>query len=314
MSLRFDQQVVIVTGAGGNPGLGRSHAMLLAKLGARVVVNDLGVGPDGRGASVAKAERVVEEILAAGGEAIADTHSVSDELGAQAIVETALTRWGRVDALINNAGIVEFALFEEFTARDIERMLQVHLLGTIWTCRAVWGHMKAAGYGRIVNTISGSLLGGQYGSIYGAAKAGIYGLTRSLAVEGAALGIQVNALAPGATTMASYVLESGEPDPQLVARTSPDLVAPAAAFLCHKACPWNGKNIFSGGGQVFETYYARTAGYQNPAMSIDDLHAHSALVVDHAGSRDIGDPCEGERAYALRPRPYRPAATPEKAK
>ena len=144
--LRFDGQVAIVTGAGSTPGLGRSYAKLLAARGAKVVVNDLGVGPDGSSAVPAKAAAVVEEIKHARGEAVADTHSVASEDGAQAIVETALKTYGRVDILVNNAGVVEFALFDEFSTRDIDKLIETHVYGAIWMCRAVWPHMKAARY------------------------------------------------------------------------------------------------------------------------------------------------------------------------
>jgi NAD(P)-dependent dehydrogenase (short-subunit alcohol dehydrogenase family) len=182
--LRFDGEVAIVTGAGSNPSLGRSYALALAARGAKVVVNDLGVGPDGTGRLAAKAESVAKEIVDAGGEAIADTHSVAEEDSARAIVQTALDAWGRVDILVNNAGVAILAEFGEISSTDLRRVLDVHLYGNVWMCRAVWPQMREAGYGRIINITSGALGGIRYTTIYGAAKGGILSLTRGLAVEG----------------------------------------------------------------------------------------------------------------------------------
>jgi NAD(P)-dependent dehydrogenase (short-subunit alcohol dehydrogenase family) len=179
MQLRFDERVAIVTGAGGNPGLGRSYALALAERGARVVVNDVGGGPDGRGIAPVDPQKVVDEIVALGGEAVADRNSVAEVDSARAIVQTALDAWGRVDILINNAGVNIPALFSEIDSRDIERTIAVHLLGTIWMCRAAWPAMSGQGYGRIVNISSGTALGQRYLAVYGAAKGGVLGLTRS---------------------------------------------------------------------------------------------------------------------------------------
>lgn len=309
-NLRFDGQVAIVTGAGGAPGLGRSHARLLASLGAKVVVNDLGVGPDGSGAAPAKAEAVAEEIRAAGGEAIADGHSVATEEGARAIVQGALDAYGRVDILINNAGVVEFALFEQLVAKDIDKILNTHLLGAIWMCKAAWPHMKAAKYGRIVNTVSGSLLGARYASIYGASKGGILGLTRNLAIEGADHGIKVNALAPGAATVAWKTMsaEQARPSDDILAKLSPDLVAPTAGFLAHPNCTVSGKCIGSEGGSVFEVWYGRTAGAHQAAWTVDDLEKAWSQIIDREGFLEIGDPYDGGAGFTVTPRDYKPDA------
>jgi NAD(P)-dependent dehydrogenase (short-subunit alcohol dehydrogenase family) len=306
---RFDGQVAIVTGAGGNPGLGRSHAKLLARLGARVVVNDLGVGPDGRGVVQARADAVASEIRDSGGEAVADTHSVATEEGARAVVETAVQAFGRVDILVNNAGIVEFALFEELSATDIERILSTHLMGTIWMCRAVWGHMKKARYGRIINTVSGSLLGARYASVYGAAKGGILGLTRNLAIEGAEWGIKVNALAPGAATVAWKTMsaEQAKPSAEILSKLSPDLVSPTVALLADASCPASGKCIGSEGGNVYELWYGRTAGYCDPNPLSHDVQQHWDAVVERKDFREVGDPRDGCAGFTLTPRAYRPS-------
>ncbi|MDR3512729.1 MAG: SDR family NAD(P)-dependent oxidoreductase [Caulobacteraceae bacterium] len=306
--LRFDGRVAIVTGAGGNPGLGRAHARLLAAHGAKVVVNDLGVGPDGRGGRPARAEAVAEEIRSEGGEAVADGHSVATQDGAQAIVETALRTYGRIDVLVNNAGVVEFALFEQLTPTDIEKMLGTHLMGTIWMCRAVWPHLKNAGYGRIINTVSGSLLGARYASVYGAAKGGILGLTRNLAIEGEEHGIKVNALAPGAATVAWQTMsaEEARPSPEILAKLSPDLVAPTAGYLAHEDCAVSGKCIGSEGGNIFELWYGRTSGADRDVWTLGDVEQEWSRIVDRTGFREIGDPFDGCGGFKLTPRAYRP--------
>ena len=235
--LRFDGRVAIVTGAGGeNPSLGRSHASLLAERGAKVVVNDLGVGPDGRGIMRANAEQVAEEVRAAGGEAVADQHSVAEEEGARGAVATALDTWGRLDILVNNAGVCFMAHFDEISSADIRKIIDVHLMGTVWMCRAAWPHMREAGYGRIVNTTSGAMFGIEHLSIYGAAKSGIFGLTRGLAVEGAALGIKVNALGPAANTTAIRHFNETSPFTTLMEAHFPtSLVSPVSLTLLMRA-------------------------------------------------------------------------------
>lgn len=308
--LRFEGRVAIVTGAGGNPGLGRAHARLLAKSGAKVVVNDLGVGPDGRGGTPARAEAVVEEIRAAGGEAIADGSSVATEDGAQAVVETALKAFGRIDILVNNAGIVEFARFEELTAADIHKILDSHLMGTIWMCRAAWPHMKAAGYGRIVNTVSGSLLGARYASVYGASKGGILALTRNLAIEGAEYGVKVNALAPGAATVAWKTMSAAEaqPTPEVLAKLSPDLVAPTVGYLTHENCAVSGKCIGAEAGNIFELWYGRTVGPRRDSWTVAQVEEAWSQIVDRNEFREIGDPYDGCAGFTLTPRAYEPGA------
>lgn len=310
-SLRFDGQVVIVTGAGGRPGLGRSHAMLLAARGAKVVVNDLGVGSDGSRRMPAHAKNVVREIVEAGGEAVADGNSVATREGAEAIVETALSAYGRVDILINNAGVFEFAPFDELSETHIQKMVDTHLMGTIWMCRAVWPHMKAQGYGRIVNTVSASVLGARHVSIYGAAKGGILGLTRNLAIEGADHGVKVNAFAPGAATVAWRAMSSAEAQPSaemLAAQSplSPDRVAPAMALLAHRACPANGRCINAFAGKVSEIFFGRTAGVNEEAWTPEALLQSWSAIIDRAGFDDIGEPYDGCGEFTVTPRPYDP--------
>jgi NAD(P)-dependent dehydrogenase (short-subunit alcohol dehydrogenase family) len=291
--LRFDGQVAIVTGAGGNPGLGRSHALLLAQRGAKVVVNDLGVGPDGSGRQSAHADQVAAEIVRAGGEAVANMNSVADEAGAQAIVRAALETWGRLDILINNAGIGVVAGFDQITSNDIQRLVSVHLMGHIWMSRAAWKPMVKAGYGRIVNTTSGGMFGMAGLSVYGAAKFGIYGLTRGLAVEGAAHNIKVNALSPGAATRSGPRFFKMK-DPQIQkaydAQFTTERVSPAIAYLAHESCDVTGALLDVGGGNVSSRMICSTPGINNPDLSIEDVRDGIDAVFDQAALTVVTNP------------------------
>jgi len=306
--MRFDGRVAIVTGAGGQPSLGRSFAHLLASRGAKVVVNDLGTGPDGRGVTRVFAENVAQEIRDLGGEAIADTHSVAEEDQANAIVQAALDQWGRLDILVNNAGVNHLAGFDEITSGDIEQIYRVQLFGNTWMTRAAWKPMRAAGYGRVVNITSGALLGQPYTSIYGAGKAGIYGLTRSLAVEGGPLGIKVNAVAPAAGTVAiSHFNDPTDAFYQLAfSSLSPDLVAPTVALLAHEECPVTGRLIESMGGKMNEVYYGRTQGWTDREVTLESLRDHFSAVIDRDGAEAIPDP-DPDLASVFEPKPYQPA-------
>ncbi len=292
--LRFDGRVAIVTGAGGKaPSLGRSHATLLAERGAKVVVNDLGVGPDGRGTLRANAQQVVEEIRAAGGEAVADQHSVAEEEGAHGVVATALDTWGRLDIVVNNAGICFMAHFDEISSADIRNIIDVHLMGTLWMCRAAWPHMRAAGYGRIVNTTSGAMFGIENLSIYGAAKSGIFGLTRGLAVEGAAYGIKVNALGPAANTTAIRHFNETSPFTSLMEAHFPtSLVSPAAAYLAHERCELSGANLEAGAGNVGLRVFGQTAGYTDTDLTVEKVAANLSTIGDKRTATMIPDPGE----------------------
>ncbi|MFF4806350.1 SDR family NAD(P)-dependent oxidoreductase [Streptomyces sp. NPDC001351] len=284
---RFDGRVAIVTGAGSNPGLGRSYALLLASRGAKVLVNDLGVGPDGRGQIGPGVEAVVEEIRKAGGEAVADGHSVAERDTARAIVDVALDTWGRVDILINNAGIAPFATFDEITDQDIERVIGVHLMGHIWMCRAAWPHMAAQNYGRLVNVSSAVALGGlPTQSIYSAAKLGIVGLTRSLAAEGARHGITANAIAPYADTVALQTMLAEETRKQrLDSGLTTEVVAPVAAWLAHEDCTVSGKVIEAAAGSVSEAFLSHTTATQpNPDLTIEDLPAAMKQALDRSAT------------------------------
>ena len=238
MAIRFDGRVAIVTGAGG--GLGRLHALALAARGAAVVVNDLGGTIDGNGGAPTAANAVVEEIRAAGGNAIASAASVTDFAAVQAMVQAALGEWGRIDILVNNAGILRDKSFAKMDLGDFRLVLEVHLMGAVNCTKAVWETMREQKYGRIVMTTSSTGLYGNFGQAnYGAAKMALVGLMQTLALEGAKYDIRVNCLAPTAATrmtaglMPEAVLKQLEPasvTPGLLALVAED--APTRAILC----------------------------------------------------------------------------------
>ena len=225
--IRFDDRVAIVTGAGG--GLGREHALLLASRGARVVVNDLGGATDGTGASAGPAEQTVKEIEDLGGVAVADASSVATVEGGQAIVDTALEAFGRVDVVISNAGILRDKAFHNMTPELLDPVLDVHLKGAFHVIRPAWVKMREAGYGRVLVTASNAGILGNFGQTnYGAAKMGLVGLARVLAQEGARHNIRANVLAPIARTRMTEELLG-----PLAPKLDPGLVAPVAAWLVH---------------------------------------------------------------------------------
>ncbi len=232
MSIDFKGRVAIVTGAGG--GLGRQHALALAARGAKVVVNDLGGARDGSGTSLTAAEAVVAEIVAAGGEAIANGASVTDWDAVQAMVQQAMDTWGRVDILVNNAGILRDKSFAKMELADFKLVMDVHLMGAVHCCKAVWPHMLAQKYGRILMTTSSSGLYGNFGqSNYGAAKLALVGLMQTLALEGAKSDIRVNSLAPTAATRMTEGLMSEA----VLAALKPEAVVPAMLVLVAEDAP-----------------------------------------------------------------------------
>ncbi len=243
MSYSFDGKVAIITGAGG--GLGRCHALELARRGAKVVVNDLGGAMDGTGGSSAAAEAVVEEIKAAGGEAIANGGSVSDRQGAQSIVADAMEKWGRVDVLINNAGILRDKSFAKMELDDFQIVVDVHLMGAVNVTRGVWPIMREQNYGRIVMTTSPTGLYGNFGQAnYGAAKLGQVGFMNTLKIEGAKYNIHTNTIAPVAATRMTEDLMPEE----VLKALGPELVTPAVVYLCTEDAP-NGVIIQAQSGQ-----------------------------------------------------------------
>jgi NAD(P)-dependent dehydrogenase (short-subunit alcohol dehydrogenase family) len=271
--------VAVVTGAG--RGIGRAHAHLLAERGASVVVNDLGGSIEGVGADADLASGVASEIVAAGGTAIADASDVTIATSAQALVDTAVDRFGRLDILVNNAGIIRWAGFPDADPDNLESHLAVHVGGSFNTARAAWPHMVERGYGRIVMTTSTGMFGLPNNLSYATAKAGVVGLTRSLATAGAEHGIKVNAIAPAAMTRMAGASE-GTLDP----RMSPDLVAPMVAFLAHETCPVSGEIYAAGGGRFARIFIAATRGYVHAAVeapTIEDIARHWAMINDETG-------------------------------
>jgi NAD(P)-dependent dehydrogenase (short-subunit alcohol dehydrogenase family) len=285
--LRFDGKVAIVTGAGG--GIGRGHALLLASRGARVVVADLGCDVDGSGASKEPADAVVTEIRAKGGEAEASYASVADEAGAQSIVSQAIEAYGRLDVVINNAGIFHPAPFDELSAEAVRAMVGTHLFGTMFVTRAAWPHLVASGQGRIVNTTSESLIGMDLLADYGAAKGGIYSLTRSLAIEGAPLGIRANCVCPraGSRMAIAHAVAMGIPAEHLVdapIMMPPEVIAPVAAYLAHGSCEVNGETFYVTPGQVSRFALIKTRGVEASSFSPEDIARRIDEILDPEGA------------------------------
>mgnify|MGYP003325281812 FL=1 len=283
MSISFNDQVAIVTGAGG--GLGRCHALELARRGAKVVVNDLGGTMDGSGGSSEAAESVVAEIMAMGGEAIANGGSVSDRAGAQSMVDDAMNAWGRVDVLINNAGILRDKSFSKMTLDDFEMVVNVHLLGAAYCSHAVWPIMREQNYGRILMTTSPSGLYGNFGQTnYGAAKMGQVGLMNSMKIEGAKNNIHTNSIVPVAATRMTENLMPEE----VLEKLGPELVTPAAIFLVSEDAP-NGVILQAQGGQ-----YSLAAVVENSGVNLgveataDDVAASYEAIVDMAEVKTRG--------------------------
>lgn len=241
---RFDDQVVVVTGAGG--GLGRAHALLLAAEGAQVVVNDYGGDHHGTAGTSAMADAVVEQIRSAGGEAVADSHDVA--LDGAAVVDTAIEAFGRVDAVVNNAGIAGGGMFDAIEPEAYDRMLAIHLGGTLAVSRAAWPLMREQGYGRIVNTSSASVYGMPGSSHYLTAKAALFGLTRALGHDGKRDGIKVNAVMPSAYSR--LTAQSKEFAGLMEAGFPPDAVSPFVAALASRDVPVTGETFVVGGGHA----------------------------------------------------------------
>jgi NAD(P)-dependent dehydrogenase (short-subunit alcohol dehydrogenase family) len=281
MSINFKGQVAIVTGAGG--GLGRQHALALARRGARVVVNDLGGARDGSGASVSAAQAVVNEIRAVGGEAIANGASVTDYDAVQAMVQQAMDAWGRVDILVNNAGILRDKSFAKMEIADFRLVMDVHLMGAVHCCKAVWPIMTAQKYGRIIMTTSSSGLYGNFGQAnYGAAKMALVGLMQTLSIEGAKNDIRVNCLAPTAATRMTEDLMSEA----VLQALKPEAVVPALLVMASREAPT--RVILCAGAGTFEAAHVTLT--QGVWLGLDDttperLAQNLTEVMDSGGSQ-----------------------------
>ena len=299
MAIRFDGKVAIVTGAGG--GLGRAHALELARRGAKVVVNDLGGAVDGSGGSSEAAKQVVEEIKALGGQAIANGGSVSDRAGAQSIVKDTVAAFGTVDILINNAGILRDKSFVKMSLDDFELVVKVHLLGSVYCTQAAWPVMADKGSGRIVMTTSSSGLYGNFGqSNYGAAKMALVGLMNTLKLEGERKGIRVNTIAPVAATRMTADL--GMPE-EVFHALKPELVTPAVLFLCSDDAP-TGTIIEAGAGYFSKVQVMEGRGvHLGKDASVDDVAAAFDRIADMSEAAPFTQGAEvTQRIFATRPR------------
>ncbi|APE14698.1 SDR family NAD(P)-dependent oxidoreductase [Mycolicibacterium pallens] len=274
---RFDDRVAVITGAG--RGLGREYALLLAGLGAKVVVNDIGGELTGHGVDAGPAQQVVDEIVAAGGEAIASSESVATPQGGQAILAAAIEAYGRVDVLIHNAGNVRHAPLPEMTAETFDAVLDVHLRGAFHVVRAAFPLMCQAGYGRVVLTSSiGGLYGNHAVANYAAAKAGVIGLSNVVALEGADHGVRCNVIVPAAVTRMAEGIDTSAYPPM-----GPELVAPVVGWLAHESCSITGEILTAIAGRVARVAVVESAGVYQPAWTVDDVGARIDQI------RDLGE-------------------------
>jgi NAD(P)-dependent dehydrogenase (short-subunit alcohol dehydrogenase family) len=279
--IRFDGKVAIVTGAGG--GLGRQHALELARRGAKVVVNDLGGAVDGSGGSSEAAQKVVAEIKAFGGEAMADGASVTDDAGVANLVKTTMDAWGRIDILIANAGILRDKSFSKMELADFQVVMDVHLMGTVKPTKAVWEIMKAQNYGRIVVTTSSTGLYGNFGQAnYGAAKLSLVGFMNTIKIEGQKNNVHINAIAPvAATRMTENILP-----PQIAERLKPEYVTPGVVYLVSEEAP-TGVILTAGAGTFALAHMCETEGVYlgEGGLSVEEVRDNWAKITDPTGQR-----------------------------
>jgi NAD(P)-dependent dehydrogenase (short-subunit alcohol dehydrogenase family) len=270
--LRFDDRVAVVTGGG--RGLGRSYALLLASQGAKVVVNDPGGSLTGDGTDGAPADEVVREITAAGGDAVANTDSVTTPAGGKAIIDTALDRFGRIDILIHNAGNVRRAPLRDMSYEDFEAVVDVHLRGAFHVVRPSFPVMCDAGYGRIVLTSSiGGLYGNHRVANYAVAKAGVIGLSNVAAMEGIEHGVKSNVIVPAAVTRMAEGIDTSAYPPM-----GPELVAPVVGWLAHESCSITGEILVALAGRVATAIVAETPGVYRPSWSIAEVGENMAAI------------------------------------
>jgi NAD(P)-dependent dehydrogenase (short-subunit alcohol dehydrogenase family) len=281
--IRFDGQVALVTGAGG--GLGRQHALELARRGAKVVVNDLGGALDGSGGSSAAAEAVVAEIKAAGGEAVANGGSVTDDVGVAGMIQQAIDAYGRLDILICNAGVLRDKSFGKMEIKDFEFVLDVHLMGTVKPVKAAWEIFRAQNYGRILVTTSASGLYGNFGQAnYGAAKLGIVGFMNTIKIEGQKNNIHINGLAPVAATRMTEELFP----PALLEKLRPEYVTPGVIYLVSQDAP-SGVILTAGGGSFAVAAMYETEGVHlgEGGLSAEEVRDNWAKIIDPTGHQAL---------------------------
>ena len=279
---RFDGRVAVITGAG--RGLGRAYALLLAANGAKVVVNDPGGSMKGDGIDASPAEQVVQEIRAAGGEAVVNTDSVATLEGGAAIVNSAIDHYGRIDILIHNAGNVRYGSLSEISYEDFKAVVDVHLMGAFHVVRAAFPLMSAAGYGRIVLTSS---IGGIYGNNncvnYGMSKSGMIGLNNIAALEGENVGVKCNIIVPGAVTRMAEGIDTSVYPPM-----GPELVAPVVGWLAHESCSITGEMLASVAGRIARAFIAETPGVYQPTWTMAQVGARIDEIRDRNNVLDFG--------------------------
>ena len=280
--IRFDNRVAVITGSGG--GLGRAHALLLASRGAKVVVNDLGGTLNGVGGDSAAADKVVAEIRAAGGVATPNYDNIADPEGARKLIKTAIDAYGRIDVLINNAGILRDKSLAKMDPADFASVVAVHLMGSAYCTQAALGYMQGQAYGRIVMTTSAAGLYGNFGQTnYGAAKLGLVGLMNSLKLEGRKYNILVNTVAPVALTRMTEEL----PFAAMIREASPERVSAAVAFLSSEACDFSGVVVAAGAGYFARVQIMESAGVHLPLADVspEAVAAHWGEIADMRGAR-----------------------------
>lgn len=280
MAISFTGKVAIVTGAGN--GIGREHALELARRGAKVIVNDLGGSRDGSGSSVSAAQAVVDEIKKQGGEALANTDSVADEAAAKRMVETAMNAWGRLDIVICNAGILRDKSFAKATMADFRLIMDVHVMGSVYLAHAAWPIMRQQNYGRIVFTTSTSGLFGNFGQAnYSTAKMAVVGLMNTLRYEGQKNNVYVNCIAPIATTR----LTTDILPPDVQNKYPPHLVTPGVLYLCSEQAP-NGIILQAAGGRFYLAEIVENQGVDlGKNATVEDVAAHFAKITDMTGAK-----------------------------
>lgn len=280
--MRFDGRVALITGGG--RGLGRAHALLLAARGAKVVVNDNGSAMKGDGSDIGVAQQLVDEIRAAGGEAVANTDSVATREGGQAMVRAAIDQWGRIDIVVHNAGNVRYGSISDVSYDDFKAVIDVHLMGAFHVVQAAFGPMADANYGRIVLTSSiGGIYGNQNVVNYAMSKSGMIGLNNVTALEGLPVGVKSNIIVPSAVTRMADGLDITQYPPM-----DPELVAPVVAWLCHEDCPVTGEMIASIAGRISRLFVAETKGVYKPAWTIEQVAAACEGFHDKAELIDFG--------------------------
>ena len=277
--INFENKTVVVTGAGN--GLGKAYALEFANRGANVVVNDIGGSVTGDGSENAPADVVVEEINSSGGSAVANYDSVATKQGGESIIESALSNFGSVDAVVNNAGILRDKSFAKMEEDDLNAIIDVHLKGTFFVCQPAFIQMKEQGYGRFVNVSSPSGLFGNFGQLnYGAAKMGIVGLTNVLAIEGAKYNIKANVIAPNAATRMTETL-FGEDMSKLL---TVDNIAPLVVYLASEQCEITHEIFSAGGGRFARIGISTDVGYFNATAKAEDIFANIDEIRDLSNS------------------------------